>query len=336
MKLPDLPENEQDPKPNSDESPGANEQPEEKPAWISLRETLTHHPKETDEMPDWMAKDKSSSRRTTGNEAKAETSSKASGEERLPDRSPLTENHPARTTSNSNNRASLPVDNDNNPGRKLRSLEAAVKNARPAKVPWRYRLRPNREWTHRAYWDVTAALSLIVNAVLIGFLLIMAGQIRNLKTTMNDLFGGLYGNFAKMDQATIDTTITANAQIPLNFNLPISQNTEVMLTRDISIPGARVVINSGILNINAKANITLPAGTSLPIELKLDVPVQSTIPISMQVPVSIPLNQTGLHEPLIGLQTNLLPLYCMFDKNAQYPEGIYICAEHDTPSPGTP
>ena len=74
----------------------------------------------------------------------------------------------------------------------------------------------------------------------------------------------------------------------------------------------------------------------IPVRLNLEIPVQSTIPINLQVPVNIPLNQTELHEPFTGLQTSLRPLYCMFNKNAQYPEGIYICAEHDAPTPGTP
>jgi hypothetical protein len=177
---------------------------------------------------------------------------------------------------------------------------------------------------------------LIVNAILVGVLFIMYGQINNLKTTVNSLLGGLYGNFVKMDQASINTTILVNAQIPLDFNLPVSQNTQVVLTSDVSIPKAHVVINTGVLNINAQASVTLPAGTNLPIALNLNIPVQSTIPVSLQVPVSIPLNQSELHEPFTGLQTSLRPLYCMFNKNAQYPTGIYICAEHDTPTPSTP
>lgn len=87
-----------------------------------------------------------------------------------------------------------------NPGSGSRAFETAAKNSPPAKVPWQYRLRPTRERTHRAYWDVTSTLSLIVNAILIGLLIIMAGQIKNLKSTMNDLLGGVYGDFAKINK----------------------------------------------------------------------------------------------------------------------------------------
>ncbi len=195
----------------------------------------------------------------------------------------------------------------------MRSRRPAKKPHRP-KFPWKYRLRPTRETTHRAYWDVATTFSLVVNVLLVGLLIIMALQIRNLKTTVNalnplgnNLLGGLYGNFVKMDQASINTTIAVDAQIPLNFNLPVSQNTTVVLTNNVNIPNAHVVINTGGLNINAQASVTLPAGTSLPIALNLTIPVQSTIPISLQVPVSIPLNQTDLHEPFTGLQTTLRP-----------------------------
>jgi hypothetical protein len=105
---------------------------------------------------------------------------------------------------------------------------------------------------------------------------------------------------------------------------------------DVSIPNAQLVINTGIFNINTQANSTLPAGTILPIAMNLNIPVQSTIPVMLHVPVNIPLNQTELHVPLTGLQASLSPLTRMLNMNAQYPDGIYLCAEHDVPTPGTP
>jgi len=232
---------------------------------------------------------------------------------------------------------------EKNPGRRLHDFEAAAKNSPRTKIPWQYRIRPTRERTHRAYWDVTGTLSLIINIILIAILVIMAQQIKNLKTTVNSLnniannvLGGLYGSFVQMDQATINTTINVDTQIPLNFTLPVTENTQVVLSQDVSVTGAHVVINTGVLNINAPANFTLPAGTSLPITLKMDIPVQTSIPISLQVPVNIPLSQTGLHQPFTSLQASLRPIYCVLNKNAQYPEGSFICAEHDVPTPGVP
>ncbi|HEY5271519.1 MAG TPA: hypothetical protein VII97_14365 [Anaerolineales bacterium] len=225
-----------------------------------------------------------------------------------------------------------------NPGLRLRALVTAGKNAPPLKPQSESRLFTSRERTRRAYWDVTAGFSLIVNAKLVGVLMIMAIQINNLKTTVNDLLSGLYGNFVEMGKASITTTITMDTQVPIDFMLPIQQNTDVILTHNVAIPNAHVVINSGGFTVNAPATVTLPAGTNLPIALNMAVPVQATVPITLQVPVNIPLNQTQLHTPFAGLQNTIHPFYCSFDKNAQYPQGIYICIDHDvpTPSPGVP
>ena len=104
---------------------------------------------------------------------------------------------------------------DDNPGRKLIYIEQAGKNALPPRIPRKLRLLPNSELTRRAFWDVAATLSLVINAILIGVLIVMALQINHLKTTVNTLsalsnnmLGGLYGNFVKMGQASINTTIT--------------------------------------------------------------------------------------------------------------------------------
>ena len=339
MNLPDTPEKSQESKPKSSEIPSTGGQSKRRPKLVVSRGMITHHPGETGKMPDSVADEKTSSHPTAGSRTKATPATKPAATDIPPDAASQAESSSAHPF-HSSDPGSLQRAGRENPGRRLHAFEAAAKKAPPTKVPWRFRLRPTRERTHRAYWDVTATLSLIVNAILAVLLIIMAGQIRNLRTsvnaTVNDLLGGLYGNFVKMDQASINTTIMVNAQVPLDFNLPVSQDTQVVLTSDVSIPRAHVVINTGGLNINAQANVTLPAGTTLPIALNLNIPVQSTIPINLQVPVTIPMNQTELHGPFTGLQTSLQPLYCLFNKNAQYPEGIYICAEHDTPTPGTP
>jgi hypothetical protein len=115
--------------------------------------------------------------------------------------------------------------------------------------------------------------------------------------------------------------------------LPIQQNTDISLTESLTIPRAQFVINSGGLSINAPASITLPAGTNLPVTLNVAVPVQVTIPLTLQVPINIPLSQTGLHQPLTGLQDTMRSYYCEVDKNAQYPQGIYLCQDHANPTP---
>ena len=218
------------------------------------------------------------------------------------------------------------VETSLNPGQKLRAFEDAAKNAKKIKLPLKYRLRPDRTKARYAYWDVAAAISLIVNALLLALLLITAGQVKQLKQTISTgLLGGLYRNFVDMDRASISTTINVNAQVPLNFTLPVQENTTVVLTQSVTIPNAYVVINTQTLNISAPARVTLPSGTNLPIALNLGIPVQVSIPISLQVPVNIPLANTGLHGPFTGLQSAIRPYYCMLEPNAQYPQGIYLC-----------
>jgi len=229
-------------------------------------------------------------------------------------------------------------DKSKKPDLRLRTLLNAGKNSDRLDPQGESRLLSRGQRTRRAYWDVAAGTSLIVNAILVAILLIMAFQITNLKTTVNGLLSGLYGNFVEMDKASITTTITVNAQVPIDFMLPIQQNTDVVLTRSVNINNAYVVINSGGLSISAPASVTLPAGTNLPIALNMTVPVQSSVPITLQVPVNIPLAQTELHQPFTGLQDTVRAYYCTFDKNAQYPQGIYICEDHDAPIsiPGVP
>ncbi len=225
-----------------------------------------------------------------------------------------------------------------NPGLRLRALESAGKNAPPIYPPGESRPLSKGEQRRRAYWDVSAGLSLVVNVILLAVLLLMAFQIKTLKTTVNGLLSGLYNNFVEMDNASIATTIMVNAEIPVSFMLPVQQDTTVRLTQDTLLNDAKVVINAGLFNINAPADVTLRKDTLLPIALTLNIPVQTTIPISIPVPVIIPLSQTQLHNPFAGLQNTIRPLYCIFNKNAQYPEGIYVCEDHDipTPTPGVP
>lgn len=162
----------------------------------------------------------------------------------------------------------------------------------------------------RTLWTVGSILSILLNCILIVVLIGLGNQLFTLKKMVGiDLLGGLYANFVKMDEASIKTTITVNDQIPINFNLPISQDTSVYLREPTSI-NARVTLNTGGLSIvNAPADIVLPAGTILPIHLELIVPVQQTVPIALTVPVDIPLNQTELHEPFTGLQQVVSPLF---------------------------
>lgn len=180
-----------------------------------------------------------------------------------------------------------------------------------------------------AFWTVTSVISLLVNGVLIAILLVLFQMLGQLQATAGDtgatLLGGLFTNFEKMDRATIITTIPVDAQVPLNITVPVQTTTQITLAEAARIPNARVRIHTDALDINAPADVTLPAGTPLMVSLDFNLQVQNLIPVHLDVPVRIPLAQTELHEPFVGLQEVIKPLYCLVEPNALTLTGEAVC-----------
>jgi hypothetical protein len=166
-----------------------------------------------------------------------------------------------------------------------------------------------------AFWTLTGLLSLAVNIILIIILLSLGKELFSIKQLVsNQLINGLHDNFVKMDQARISTTVIVDSTIPVKFDLPVKTNTVVILTKDTTITRAHVSVFTGGLTINsALADIVLPAGTNLPIALDITVPVDTTVPVKLTVPVNIPLNQTELHTPFVGLQNVVSPYKTLLD-----------------------
>lgn len=175
-----------------------------------------------------------------------------------------------------------------------------------------------RERAVRTFWSVGSGLSFLINFVLIVVVVVLLAQMHTFRTiTQEKIVAGLYGNFVLMDRATIETTVIVEDNIAVQFNLPLQEDTVVVLTEDTAIEGATVSMNTGGLNIvKAPTDIVLPKGTRLPVRLDLQVPVDTEIPISLTVPVSIPLNETELHKPLVGLQEVVEPLYQLLSSPA--------------------
>ncbi len=180
------------------------------------------------------------------------------------------------------------------------------------------RRRPQHIWKFgQAFWTVASLISLVVNVILLVALLGLGRQLFTLKGVIQEqVLGGLYKNFILMDQAHIQTTIPVSTQVQAKFDLPLKTNTVVVLTEETTLANARVArLTTGGLSIeNAPATIVLPAGTRLPVALDLSVPVDQMIPVSLDVNVDIPLNQTELHEPFVGLQEVVRPYYRMLSE----------------------
>ncbi len=184
-----------------------------------------------------------------------------------------------------------------------------------------------------AFWTVASLLSISVNLILIVLVLALAGQIFSLKSIINDqLLAGLYENFVLMDQAHIRTVIPVSTQVPAQFDLPLETDTVVILTENTYIANAQVssLVTGGLSIYNAPADIVLPAGTKLPVHLKLVVPVDQSIPVDLKVNVDIPLEQTELHQPFVGLQQVVKPYVALMD---QLPDSWnqILCGRPDEP-----
>jgi hypothetical protein len=190
-----------------------------------------------------------------------------------------------------------------------------------------------------AFWTIASVLSLTVNIILIIILLITFQMFGAILTTSDNkisaLLDGLYTNFVKMDQATIATNIPVDATVPLNIVVPVQTTTRITLAESVVIPNAHVRINTGGLSIDADAVVTLPANTPLTVTLDFPLNVQNSIPVHLDVPVNIPLNQTELHEPFVGLQQVVKPWYCLVEPNAMM-SGVQVCPPISNPASTEP
>lgn len=190
-------------------------------------------------------------------------------------------------------------------------------------------------WAPRL-WTTASIISLTINVLLTIILIFLIISVYRLKLDMAkimdaglsvmDLPAGLYSNFEKMERANIQTNVVVNTTIPVKFDLQLNQQTNVILSQDVTITNALVTVNTGGLNISrANTTIVLPAGTTLPVNLALTVPVDQQVPVTLNVPVDIPLRETQLNDPFVGLQNVIKPLYCLLEPTAVNIDGNPIC-----------
>lgn len=171
----------------------------------------------------------------------------------------------------------------------------------------------------RVWWNsfktVALLISFITNMVLIIVLLLVLMQIFQIKNgILEPLIDGLHSNFVGMDQAVIERTIEVEDEIPVVFDLPLNQSTNVVLTQDVPIAAsATFTLPGGGGVINGRVDIVLPRGLVLPVQLDMIVPVNTNIPINLPVDVSIPMQETQLHTPFQNLRGLLEPYVRILD-----------------------
>jgi hypothetical protein len=183
-----------------------------------------------------------------------------------------------------------------------------------------------------AFWTVTAIFSLLVNSLFIAFLIIFGHYLFEFKALVADgLVTELSNNLALMDKAHIvttvpvETTVKLQDNLPVVFDIPINQSTQLLLAENTQISGAYIYLN----NTPVLTDLTIPAGTPIQANLDMTIPVSQSIPVDMTAPVSVlvtvdvPIDQTDLHQSIVGLQGAIEPykvlLASEFNSNKDFP-----------------
>ena len=185
-----------------------------------------------------------------------------------------------------------------------------------------------------AFWTVACILSLIVNAILIAVLLAFGRNFFSMKAEVaKGLIDGASENLAMMDQAHIVTSVPVQTEVqlqdnlPVVFNLPVTQSTQLTLAQDTRITGAYIYLNETAV----VTDLTLPARTPIQVNFNMSIPVDTTVPISvtvpvsMQVPLDIAVNQTDLHQSIVGLQGVIEPYKTLLGSTYNSPKDFPLC-----------
>ena len=205
--------------------------------------------------------------------------------------------------------------------------EHYLRSPRLQKVVYQGKFKP-------AFWTVTAIFSLLVNILFIAILIFFGRYFFELKALVADgLVTELSNNLAMMDKAHIvttvpvETTVQLQDNLPVVFDLPINQSTQLSLTEDTQISGAYIYLN----NTPVLTNLTLPAGTPIQANFDMTIPVSQTIPVDVTVPVSllvpldVAIDQTDLHQSIVGLQSAIEPYKVLLGSNFNSTEDFPLC-----------
>jgi hypothetical protein len=169
-------------------------------------------------------------------------------------------------------------------------------------------------WT--AFEKIAIVFSFVVCFALVMVLLLLgmgvltiAPALPSLRTdTACPLIADINGLVTDLDNAVITRTISISRSIPVVFNLPLNQNTNVVLTGPVTLQRpTSFTLPAGGGRINGSVTMTLPKGQQLPVHLAMTVPVSQSLPVQMDVPVRIPLNETDLGPVVAKLKALLFP-----------------------------
>ena len=164
-----------------------------------------------------------------------------------------------------------------------------------------------------AFKNFAIVFSFVVNLILIlilALLVVSADSVFTLKSHVAEpLLVDLDQAFAALGETTITSMVFITDTMPVIFDLPLEQNTQVILTDRVplNVP-ATFVWPAGGGQIHGRVIIELPQGQALPIALSMSVPVSTTVPVVMQVPVEIPLSEAGMGPAITQLRAVFNPV----------------------------
>lgn len=162
----------------------------------------------------------------------------------------------------------------------------------------------------QAFKNFAILFSFTMNLILLIILLISAPLIIPIVSRIAaPLVSGLNQSFVEMGEANIVRTIEVHDDIPISFELPVSAETDVLVTESVpmALPTS-FVLPAGGGTINGTVFFELPEGMLLPVQFDIVVPVDQTVPVNLAVDVDIPLAETELGPPFEDLQALFAPL----------------------------
>lgn len=169
--------------------------------------------------------------------------------------------------------------------------------------------RPKRNFWE-AFKNFAIIFSFIVNFILVLVLLLSPLPLFTVKAKIAEpLLVKLDGAFAALGETTIRTTVNIQDTMPVVFDLPLAQNTDVVLTAPVPLQApATFFLPGGGGAINGTVSLNLPQEMALPVSLNMMVPVSTTIPVVMEVPVEIHLAEAGMGPAITGLREVFSPI----------------------------
>ncbi|MBN2002603.1 MAG: hypothetical protein JXA21_04540 [Anaerolineae bacterium] len=193
-------------------------------------------------------------------------------------------------------------------------MTAQTLNTTPDPQPADDTQEPEKKIDKKKFWEAfknfAIIFSFVVNIILVLVLLMSPVPLFMAKSQVAEpLLVDLDSAFASLGETTINTLVNIQDTMPVVFDLPLNQNTDVILTQAVPLQApASFILPGGGGSINGTVNLDLPEGMRLPVSLNMMVPVSTTIPVVMEVPVKIQLAEAGMGPAIEKLRAVFKPI----------------------------